>query len=202
MKSLSKFATLLVLFSFMQCQSSPDPSTWSETKLNKWFESGQYLNGLQISPDPLTDRRTFAEHYYDHKEVWDKVFVFFKNTDLANLPLGRTELGDNMYVTVSEPSPRDRETTLFEAHQINIDIFYVVSGKEALDVAPLESITVTRPYDAARDVAFGTATEFSELISSPDRLIIVFPSDAHRPGMKAGNDNTVIRRIVMKFPVK
>ena len=200
MKSLIKFSVLLALFSITQCQTTSHPSQWSEQKLNEWFESGQYLNGLQIFPDPLTDRRTFAEHYYEHKELWNKAFAFMKNTDFANLPLGRTELGDKMYVTVSEYFPKDRETTLFEAHQINIDIHYVVSGREAIDVAPLKNMTVTQPYNTQNDVMFGTVPTFSELKSSPDRLFIVFPSDAHRPSMIIENDSTFIRKIVVKFP--
>ena len=202
MKSLLQFTVLLVILGITQCQSSSHPSKWSEPVLNQWFEAGQYLNGLQIYPDPSTDRRTFAAHYYDHKEVWDRAFAFLKNTDFTLLPLGRTELGDSMYVTVSEYFPKNRETTLFEAHQTYIDIHYIVSGKEAIDVAPLENMTVTQPYNSGNDIMFGTVPAFSELKSSPDRLFIVFPSDAHRPSMIVDNDSTFIRKIVVKVPVK
>ena len=202
MKSLVKFTVLLVLCGITQCQSSSHPSKWSEPKLNEWFESEQYLNGLQIFPDPSTDRRTFAVHYYDHKELWDKAFALMKNTDFAIRPLGRTELGDSMYVTVSEYFPKIREQTLFEAHQTYIDVHYIVSGREAIDVAPLKDMTVTQPYNAENDIMFGTVPAFSELKSSPDRLFIIFPSDAHRPSIIVNNDSTLIRKIVVKIPVK
>ena len=202
MKTLLKISVILVLSGITQCRSSSHPSKWSETKLNEWFEEGLYLNGLQILPDPLTDRRTFAEHYYDHKEVWDKAFAFMKHTDFTHMPLGRTELGDNMYVTVSEYYPKVRELTLFEAHQINIDVQYIVSGKEAIDIAPLKDMTVTQLYDAESDIMFGTVPSYSELKSSPDRLFIIFPSEAHRPSIIIDNDSTLIRKIVVKIPVK
>jgi YhcH/YjgK/YiaL family protein len=184
----------------MQCQSSSHPSKWSEQKLNEWFESEQYLNGLQITPDPSINRRSFAEHYYDHKEVWDKALAFMKNSNLSELPLGRIELGDKMYATVSEYFLKERDTTLFEAHQIYIDIQYVISGRELIDVAPLETLNVTEPFNSEKDILFGTVPKYSALKASPDRFFIFFPSDAHRPGIKEGNDNVFTRKIVVKLP--
>ena len=198
MKYLSGITLLLVLLGFTRCSSS-HPEKWSEQKLNDWFMSEQYLNGLQLIPDPSIDRRSFAKHYYDHKDVWDKAFAFLKNTDLANLPLGRIELGDKMYATVSEYFPKDRDATFFEAHKINIDIHYVISGKESIDVAPLESMTVTEPYNLENDIEFGTVPRFTELKATPDKFIIVFPADAHRPSV--GDDKVFTRKIVVKFPM-
>lgn len=175
-------------------------ATVGDQKLNEWFESGEFLNGLKILPDPSTDLRSFAEHYFSNKNLWDKAFAFLKNSDLANLPLGRIKLGDNMFAVVSEYLPKKRETTLFETHKKYIDVHYVVSGKELLDVAPLESMTVTVPYDTETDHEFGTVPEYSKLKSSPDRFIIFFPSEAHRPSVTDGNDNLLVRKILVKIP--
>lgn len=202
MKSLSKISLLFGLFSLIQCQQSSHPSKWSDQKLNEWFESGQYLNGLQILPDPSIDRRSFAAYYYDYKETWDKAFAFLKNTDLANTALGRIELDNNIYTTVSEYFPKDREGILFEAHKKYIDIQYVVSGNELIDVAPLKSMTVTRPYNSENDALFGAVSEFLELKASSGRFFIFFPTDAHRPGLKGENDSVLTRKLVVKVPVE
>ena len=199
MKSLLQLLVLPLLYSLVQCQSASHPSKWSEQKLNEWFEARRYLNGLQIIPDPFIDCRSFAVHYYDHKEVWDKAFSFLRNTDLAGLPLGRNELGDKMYATVSEYIPKDRDTTFFEAHKIMIDIHYVVSGKESIDVAPLESMTVIEPYNPDRELMFGTVAAFTELKAMPDRFFVIFPHDAHRPSV--GEVKVFTRKIVIKFPM-
>ena len=202
MKSLSKISMLVVLSCLTQCQPLSHPSTWSDQKLNEWFESGQYLNGLQVLPDLSVDRRSFALHYYDHKEMWDKVFSFLKTTDFTHTALGRIELGDNMFANVSEYFTKDREGALFEIHQKYIDIQYVVSGNESMDIAPLKNMTVTKQYDSENDYALGTVTEFSELKASSERFFIFFPADAHRPGLKDGNDSVLIRKVVVKIPVK
>ena len=202
MKSLSKIPMLIILISLTQCQSSSHPSKWSDEKLNQWFEAGEYLNGLQILPDPSIDRRSFAKHYYEHKEMWDNAFSFLKNTDLANIALGRVELDGNLFAVVSEYFPKDREGALLEVHQKYIDVQYVVSGNEFIDLAPLEKMTVTTPYNSDNDAAFGSVADFSELKASPDRFFIFFPADAHRPGMKSDNDSVPVRKIVVKIPIE
>ena len=193
---------ILVLFGLTQCQSSSHPSKWSDKKVNEWFESGQYLSGLQILPDPSIDRRSFAEHYYDHKEIWDNAFAFLKNADLAHADLGRIELGGKMYAMVSEYFTKDREGGLMEAHQKYIDIQYLLSGNELIDIAPLKNVTVTSPYDAEIDALFGSVTEYSELKASPERFFIFFPDDAHRPSLNDGNDSVLVRKVVVKVPVE
>ena len=200
MKSLLKLSVILVLFSITQCQSPSHPSQWSDEKLNDWFETGQYLNGLQLIPDPSIDRLSFAIHYYDHKETWDKAFAFLKNTDLANIALGRIELGNEMYATVSEYSPKDRDSALFEVHKKYIDIQWIISGEELIDIAQLKDMTITKPYDSENDIAFGTVPDYSELKTTPERFYIFFPADAHRPALKAGNDSASVRKIVVKVP--
>ena len=191
-----------LLVSTTACKPDSHPSTWSEQKLEEWFDSGQFLNGLSLIPDPSIDRRSFALHYYDHKETWDKAFAFLKNTDLNALPVGRVDLGGQLYANVSEYEPKDREGLPFEAHKGYIDIQYVVEGYEAIDIAPLEKTTVTQPYNAEIDALFCTTSAFTELQAKPGRFFIFFPEEAHRPGMKDGDESISVRKVVVKVPIQ
>ena len=192
---------LVVLFGLVSCQSSSPPSKQSDQKVNEWFDSGEYLNGLKLIPDPSIDRRSFAQHYFDHQETWDKIFAFLKETDFTLITAERIELGNNVFATVSEYVPRDREEALFEAHKKYIDVQYVISWHELIDIAPLENMIVTKPYDAEKDIEFGTVREFLELAASPERFFIFFPTDAHRPSLKKEKDSTSVRKLVIKIPV-
>ena len=186
-----------------QCQQSPHPSQWSDEKLREWFDAGEYLNGLQILPDASIDRRSFAVHYHEHKETWDKAFSFLKNTDFFNAALGRVDLDGAMYAMVQEYVPRDREGALFEVHQKYIDIQYVFSGVESMDLSPFEKMTVTAPYDSDNDIAFGAVPEYSELPATPESFFIFSPTDAHRPSLKTSvSDSVMIRKVVVKVPVE
>ena len=193
----------LSLTCLTQCQQSPHPSKWSDEKLREWFDAGEYLNGLRILPDASIDRQSFAVHYYEHKETWDNAFSYLKNTDFFNTPIGRVELGDGMYAIVQEYIPRDRESALFEIHQKYIDIQYLFSGVELMDLAPFEKMTVTEPYDSENDIAFGVVAEYSELTATSESFFIFFPTDAHRPSLKTSvSDSVMIRKVVVKVPVK
>ena len=201
MKNLLKIFMAALLLGASACNPASHPSKWSEQKLKEWFDSGQFLNGLQMIPDASIDLRTFAIHYYDNKVKWDKSFAFLKNTDLTKLALGRVEIGDGVYAAVSEYLPKDREGMLFEAHKKYIDIQYIIAGKELIDVAPLKNTTITKPYNADSDAMFGAVTGFSELRALPGRFFIFFPNDAHRPSMKYGDEDITVRKIVVKIPV-
>jgi len=112
MKTLSKILVSVVLLGLFQCQISPHPSKWSDQKVGEWFVSSQYLNGLQLLPDPSIDRRSFAEHYYEHRETWEKAFTFLKNTDFTHVESGRKELGGSMKickVVVKVPVENDKD---------------------------------------------------------------------------------------------
>ena len=176
---------------------SHEPSAWTEEQLNLWFESGSFLNGLSTQPDASINRRAFAEHYFKHKETWADAFAFLKDTDLTAIPLGRVDLKNGMYASVSEYFPKEHSETLFETHRKYIDIQYVISGKELIGLTPIENTTVVKPYDETKDMEFETAIEYSLLKANPSSFFIFFPEDAHRPNMKDGNDK--VRKVVIKI---
>ncbi len=199
MKTLLK--TIIILFIMTQCQNPSDPSKWSEQQLNDWFKTGVYLNGLTFRPDNSVNRRAFAVHYAAHQEMWDKAFAFLKNSDLSNMPLGRVELGDQMYANIEEYIPREHENTRFEAHRKYIDIQYIIAGKEIIGLTDIKNMTVIESYNAEKDIEFGTAPEFTGLKAVPGIFFLFFPDDAHRPCMRDGNNEEMVRKVVVKVPV-
>ena len=60
------------------CKSSRDPSAWSSSETDKWFEKHEWLNGWNITPDASINKKEFAVYYFKNKERWDKAFAFLK----------------------------------------------------------------------------------------------------------------------------
>lgn len=179
-----------------------DPATWSNLKIDKWFEKGEWLNGWNVLPDASIDKKQFAISYFKNKERWDKAFMFLKNSDLSKLELKRYDIdGDNLYAPVSEYLSKNEEDARFEAHKRYIDIQYVINGVEQIGVAPYsQKKDVLEPYDKAKDVEFLTVTEAINYEATPHKFFIFFPSDAHRPGLKVG-ENSMIRKVVLKVKI-
>ena len=184
------------------CTGSSDPSAWSAQKIDTWFEKGDWLNGWQVKPDQSVSRKAFAVSYFKNKERWDKAFIFLKSNDLTALELKRHDIdGDNLYAPVSEYLTKNEEDARYEAHQKYIDIQYVVSGKELIGVAPMsQKKDVLEAYDSTKDIEFLTVTGGENLLAMPDRFFIFFPDDAHRPGLKDG-ENSPVRKVVVKVKI-
>jgi len=187
---------------FLGCKSSTDPSTWSDKKIDAWFEKGEWLNGWTAKPDASINRKEFAVSYFKNKERWDKAFLFLKNSDLKTLEIKRHDIdSDNLYAPISEYLTKNEEDARFEAHKKYIDIQYVISGTEQMSVAPLSSLAeVLTPYDETKDVGFMTVSNASHFTATPENFFIFFPSDIHRPSVKVG-ENSQVRKVVVKVKV-
>jgi YhcH/YjgK/YiaL family protein len=169
------------------------------TDTKKWFAGREWLNGLHLTPHKTIDQEEFKKQYEANKLLWNKAFRFLKETDLAALKPGKYPIdGDNVFALVTEGHARSADTALWEDHQQYIDLHHVISGKENMGIAPVSSATVIKPYDSAKDIGFYKVKgKFYE--SDADTFFIVFPEDAHMPGIKTDNYNGPIKKIVIKI---
>jgi YhcH/YjgK/YiaL family protein len=201
-KSLLIIIVMASLSALSGCSGNSDPALWSSKKIDKWFEKGDWLNGWQVNPDQSINRKAFAISYFKNKERWDKAFNFLKSNDISGLELKRYDIdGNNLYAPVSEYLTKNEEDARYEAHRKYIDIQYVVSGKELIGVAPMsQKKDVLEPYDATKDIEFLTVAQGENHLATPDRFFIFFPEDAHRPGLKDG-ENLPVRKVVVKVKI-
>jgi YhcH/YjgK/YiaL family protein len=132
----------------------------------------------------------------------ERPFEYLARTDLAALPLGRTDIkGDDVYVMISEGETRAPEQVRFEAHRRYIDIQLVVRGQEAIGVAPVAALTTVEPYDAAKDIEFFAVPQESATLALRAGDFAVFaPGDAHRPSLHLDGPH-VSRKAVVKVSV-
>jgi YhcH/YjgK/YiaL family protein len=201
-KIITSLMVLISLFGLLGMKGSSDPSSWSEKKIDKWFAKSEWLAGWKVSPDPSINKKEMAISWFKNKERWEKAFTFLKENDLSKLEAKRFDIdGDNLFATISDYTTKDSETANFEAHRKYIDIQYVISGKEIMNVAPLTSRKdLITAYDASKDIEFFTVNKYADHLASPSNFFIFFPVDAHRPQIKDGNKSQV-RKVVIKVRV-
>lgn len=180
-----------------------DPSSWSDEKLNTWFEKGEWLNGWDVKPDASVNRREFAVSYHKNRERWDKAFSFLAGNDLRSLEVKRHEIdGDNAYAPVSEYPSKKEEEGKFEVHKKYIDIQYVIDGIEKIGVTPLSNKKASVvPYDESKDIEFMTVSDSTYHQATPGNFFIFFPSEIHKPGIRTGQDSVLVRKLVVKIKV-
>lgn len=195
---------LISLFGLLGMKSSSDPSTWSNKKVEKWYAKGEWLAGWKVSPDPSINKRELVVSWFRNKERWEKAFTFLKNNNLSKLEAKRFDIdGDNLFATISDYNTKDAATAYFEAHRKYIDIQYVISGREIINVAPMadrkDEITA---YDALKDIEFFTVNKIINHVASPSNFFIFFPTDAHRPQILIDGVEAPVRKVVIKVRIE
>ncbi|MBQ6243253.1 MAG: YhcH/YjgK/YiaL family protein [Bacteroidales bacterium] len=149
--------------------------------------------------DATVDRAVYDEQYKLNQAEWDAVFAWLAKPETKTLPAGRYEITDQTYATVQIDSTR--LTMNYEDHHKRIDLFYIVSGSELINVTKPENMVEPGPYSESRDAAYSrTATDFTPVVLNPGQYVILFPSDAHQPMLAPDGKPAPIHKIVAKIP--
>jgi YhcH/YjgK/YiaL family protein len=114
-------------------------------------------------------------------------------------PLGRHAIdGDAVFALVQSYETGPASTKQFESHRAHLDIQFVVAGSEIMEYAPIHGLTVTTPFDAAKDIMFyAPPAAFTSLLCPAGAFAIFYPADAHKPSCSIGAPAQV-RKIVVK----
>lgn len=151
----------------------------------------------------IKDSLSQADRHYAVHPLFPAAFDYLKNFD-PSVADGRYEIdGQRAYAVVQSYETAAPEKKKLEAHRRYLDIQYIVSGDETMQVMKNDGLTVVQPYLPEKDV---------ELFQCPDgagEMIpfhagdfgIFYPEDVHRPGCALGAPAPV-RKIVVKVALE
>lgn len=157
------------------------------------------LDSLKAKAAPCTDNAQLQAQYSLNPAAWDSAEKFLQS-DLTALPAGKHPLEGGAYANVQDYVSKDYNK--YEYHENYIDIQYVASGIEQIGICPRENLVKPMgPYNPEKDCAlFEESTGAAFVTMSPDSFFtVLFPNEAHCPGLKKG-DNVPVRKIVVKIP--
>ena len=148
----------------------------------------------------LTTNITLAEKYDYLSDKFKKAFTFLRETDLASLPIGRTEIdGDEVYASVQSYTTMTVEECAFESHLEYFDVQYVVERKNALGMTGEKIGPLPMDYDAERDLIFYNEPDNAgSVILKAGDFAIVPPEDGHAPRRMTKNGPCPVKKIVVK----
>lgn len=106
--------------------------------------------------------------------------------------------GDDLYVTRFDVESSADEARLFEYHRSYLDIFTLVEGTERVDITAPEKLTLR---EQRGDYWGGSGQADERVTLTPGKFLVLFPGDAHRPGM-AVSEPQKLSRIVFKIRFK
>ena len=193
MKHLSalKGLTLATALLFTGCAVAQN---LSKKDADKWVKSKAYAPNFKATVDPSVNSVEFAKQYNANKAVWDKVFAFLANPELATMRGGHVNIdgenGENAYAIFVNDIPKDFAMSNWEVHKKYIDVHYVIEGKEKIAGVPfskeIEAAVVT-PFNDNSDIGYYKNDVFDASkygIATPENFFVYFPSEFHRPHLK------------------
>ncbi|MEO8763056.1 MAG: YhcH/YjgK/YiaL family protein [Ginsengibacter sp.] len=199
MKRIISLIIVLLIFSVSFDAAAQTTSKSPASKdAKKWFNKKEWLGGLQFQPHPTINKTEFARQYQANKSYWDKAFAYLKEQNLETLAVGKYPIdGENVFAIVTNNPTKDHDSAMWESHHNYIDLHCVISGEEKISVCPMGKLTVSKPYDASKDVVNYSGAGKTYL-AEPKVFFLFFPSDAHRPNITTGG-NKKDKKIVIKI---
>lgn len=135
---------------------------------------------------------TFDTYRRIHKAL---EYIYSGEIDL--ICSGRHELEDGIFVNVSEYDTKSEG--LFEAHRKFIDIHYLISGEEDIEIASASEMVIIQEYDEDKEAILGKASGYRIRLHEK-QFCVVMPEEAHLPGLQIG-EAKVVRKAVIKVRI-
>lgn len=190
--------TTLVLTGLLAGCGGNEPAEMETVEPTSAFETGQWREGLTLTPHESINSIEFDRQYAANPQYWDKAFEFVKTNNLAELEPGRYVIDEgNVTAFISEGAAGTMDEIRWESHKNFTDLQYVFEGSVTMGIAPLAAGTVIEDYDPARDIMFYEAEgEFHT--TEPGTFFLFFPTDIHRPNLKI-SDDIQVKRLLIKI---
>ena len=90
----------------------------------------------------------------------------------------------------------------YEAHRKYADVQLALVGTELIRCKPLPQVSETIPYDEAKDAAHYADCPGADMVIGEGYFLVVFPDDAHEPGLAPGGIPAPVKKVVMKVPME
>jgi len=144
----------------------------------------------------VIDQLKNAALYLETHIRMGEAFRYLQKTDFSKIEPGRYEIdGANVFALVQQYDTKAKEKGRWEAHRRYIDVQYVFSGTELFGYTDTERL---------QSVAYDEVKDFHELEGNGDFLqvpagtfLLLFPQDAHMPGISVSTTQPV-KKIVVK----
>ena len=136
----------------------------------------------------------------------------FIETVTPDIEVGSHPLAHGVKAVVSAYETSLVNAKGYEAHRKYADIQLALVGTELVRCKPLPQVVETIPYDESKDAARyadcagagspGACFPAADLVIGSGYFLVVFPDDAHEPGLAPAGLPAPVKKVVMKVPME
>ncbi|MCR9204920.1 MAG: YhcH/YjgK/YiaL family protein, partial [Halobacteriovoraceae bacterium] len=140
-------------------------------------------------------------HLYNLGPVFQEAFDFIKGCN-EETEEKKYSLSGEMFASIESYPTKTHDRAAFESHRKFIDIQFTIKGSEKIGYASIHELKVNKAYNEKADIIFYEKPEIfsSEVTNFEGYFTILFPEDAHMPGLQSkGHDR--VKKGVVKVPV-
>jgi biofilm protein TabA len=113
----------------------------------------------------------------------------------------KIEISDDIFAIEQSYSTRISKESLFESHVKYVDIQFLISGEEIIEVAHTDLLEVDSKYNEEGDYSlYKPNSSSSKIIMKKGDLSILFPQDGHMPGIQSQGKSQQVFKTVVKIP--
>lgn len=144
------------------------------------------------------DREKFATAFKYLEKLIDKKSIEYKR--LMKCPLDvckRVELDENNFALEQAYNSKNREECFFESHKKYIDVQFIFSGEEIIEVSNRNLLAVALAYNEELDfIKYEDKKGTSAIVLKAGDAAIFYPQDAHLPCVMVTNVSKVVKVVV------
>ncbi|MGI6279771.1 MAG: YhcH/YjgK/YiaL family protein [Acutalibacteraceae bacterium] len=151
----------------------------------------------------IFDTIAHSDKYFGVNEKFLKAFDFIKKATAENLPAGKYEIdGKEIYASVQEYTSKLPQDGKFDGHRDYIDIQYIISGTEIIEVVDISKAKSKTEYNPDKDVEFYEDSDKAvKAVLESGEYGIFFAHDIHKPGLAIGGVQSPVKKIVVKVKI-
>lgn len=144
------------------------------------------------------DREKFAVAFFYLEKLIDKNSTEYKRVIKSALDVcNKIELNETSFVLEQAYNSKEREKCFFESHKKYIDIQFVLSGEEVIEVSNANTLAVSLAYNEDLDFTkHQDSKDASSILLKAGDAAIFYPQDAHMPCIKVTRASKVIKAVV------
>jgi biofilm protein TabA len=157
---------------------------------------------------------TDLQKQFDNVNELDMVFSYLRQAITNNTEVNtricsmnrdqyeKIEITSEIFAIEQSYYTRQSEGSLFESHIKYVDIQFLISGEEVIEVVCTDLLEVDSEYNVDGDYSLYKARpNSSKIIMQRGDLSIFFPKDGHKPGMQSDGVFQQVFKTVVKIPV-
>jgi biofilm protein TabA len=148
----------------------------------------------------IIDTLKNGSKYFSVHPLFAKAFDYIGQTDLANAPDGKSDIGEGLKAIFSNKTGMTAEASVakFECHNNNIDIQLCIKGIETIGWKPREKCVMEKGgYNPEKDVQLYNEQPDMYFQLTDGQFAIFFPEDVHAPMI----GDKEIKKLVIKVKI-